>query len=107
MSSRQLLRELMEGTSLCSKLQAMCNTVRNAAIEIGVSETSSRFLSRRGKSGEPAANFYNREIDQKFSALRAHPVGGVEKHRVWLQGSVRVYQGWVISSVEYDFLGRW
>ena len=46
-------------------------TVRGVAIEIGASASSSRFLFRRGKSGEPAADFYKRFLPKFSSALRA------------------------------------
>ena len=46
-------------------------TVRGVAIEIGASASSSRFLFRRGKSGEPAADFCKRFLPKFSSALRA------------------------------------
>ena len=49
----------------------LANTVRGVAIEIGASASSSRFLFRRGKSGEPAADFYERFLPKFSSALRA------------------------------------
>ena len=55
------------------------STVRGVAIEIGISAASSRFLSRRGKSGEPAADFYRRFLTEtrqkslKFARARLAP----------------------------------